>query len=123
MKRRVAIVALALLVVAAAVVVSRPLWMKWRTRAAAEQAASNLCACMLGRHGSDLDSEMLAVRAGIIAKPDPPDRLWPARCKPWGEAALAAYAEGARWGAISLPSNTSWSSRDGLQLFRAAWVR
>jgi len=122
--RRWIVVGASIVVAAAAVVASRPLWMKWRTRSALEEAASNACACMLGRHGSDLEAELLAVRAGIIAKPNPPDRLWPARCKPWGEAALAAHAEAARWdGPVPLPADASWSSRNALEALRVFWVR
>ena len=124
MKRRVAVVALATVLLAAAIVASRPLWMKSWTRGALEEASSNLCWCMLGRKG-DVDTALLAVRAGIIAKPDAPDRLWPARCKPWGEAALAAYTEAARWNA-SLPAideKASWSSHKVLDALQPFWVR
>jgi len=123
-KRRVAIVALAIVVLAGATVVSRPLWMKWRTRSALEQASSNLCWCMLGRRGG-VDDALLAVRAGIIAKPNPPERLWPARCKPWGEAALAAYADAAKWNSSlsALDPNASWSSRAVLEELEPFWAR
>src|SRR5262249_38687880 len=67
----------------------------------------------LGRHG-DVGPGLLAVRAGIIAKPDPPDRLWPARCKPYGEATLAA---------LERKNDGSWASRSVLEEIQSLWVR
>jgi hypothetical protein len=110
---RVAVGLLGVLVLVAAGLTLRPYWMRWRSRSALEEAASNLCACMLGRHG-DVKAGLLAVRAGIIAKPDPPDRLWPARCKPWGEAALAA---------LDRKKDDSWTSESFLQELQPFWVR
>jgi hypothetical protein len=121
--KRGVVVGLGVIVVGAATVALWTPVKKWRARSALEQAASDACACMLGRHGSDVEAELLAVRAGIIAKPDPPDRLWPARCKSWNEAAIAAHGAAARANVVApLSERDTWESRGLLEARRPFWI-
>src|SRR5437870_2677529 len=76
-------------------VLLRPRFMKWQTHRALEQAASDFCFCMMGKHG-DVRAGISRVRAALVTN-NPKENPWPDRCETLGFVAGERYEDAWHW--------------------------
>ncbi len=72
-----------------------------RARDELEHAASNFCACAMGRNTGDVDAAVRDVGIAIVLGNDEGRVRYLARCKPYYEAAFTAYQAAAKLGVVS----------------------
>ena len=97
-----ALVALALVgVLAYAAGPGRAAYRSSQARAALERAASDFCACAVGKPTGDAEDTVGRIRAAILLGADVGRGAWPQRCKPYYQVASDAYEDAARLGIVS----------------------